>query len=672
MTDRELLLSYAREGSQDAFAELVKRHTPVVYGSCRRILGDAHAAEDALQAAFIVLMRKAGSLRDNVILADWLFRTARNCALNLKRGMRRQARREQEASMAQESALKTDVSWQDVRPVLDNALAVLPARQRQAAVLHYYYGLSQSEIARQTKSPVTTVARRISSALEKLRNKLSGKGLNLSAVALVGFLQENLIVSAPAGLAASVSSACINAATTSTTATSIANGVIAAIKAGQLKIAAWVLSSAVLLTGGAGYVYLHFARGPLARAVKDQPAVLKTINNLQAGYALRLAPARVLLDPSHDNGDSGTRHFASGPGYRYKCNRMPFVPERGSGLYCGAASMFTTNDVWEYFPGANTWLQISPASGGDHRQIALAAGRIKAGRDVKANRQLITDWYANQLKAVDNNICTTGNGGPVFPSHTWDGIRYAPQAGKLFWVLTGAIRGPINRELLSQTNPDLSHTSIRGSFFWSLDVASGNWRPEKSAGPAPRMHGMGGSLIYDSRRKRMIWYVAASNVMPYDHQMWSYDLASGSWKDLAPNNGTDLKILVGKGQAPDGEIQAVYHAELDIVVAVSGQKCWTYNCTGNSWEASAGSSLNRASAQHTVFVVESVSGRFLLVDTEKGIINSFNSRSNSWQELGVKGESLPGKRSAGFFDSRLGVLVLYDGGDRLWVYRPEK
>ena len=82
MTDRELFSKYAASGSSRAFAEIVKRHSAMVYSTCLRVLGDAHAAEDAAQAAFLVLVGKAKKLPKNTVLSGWLFLTAQHAALN--------------------------------------------------------------------------------------------------------------------------------------------------------------------------------------------------------------------------------------------------------------------------------------------------------------------------------------------------------------------------------------------------------------------------------------------------------------------------------------------------------------------------------------------------------------------------------------------------------------
>jgi RNA polymerase sigma factor (sigma-70 family) len=672
MTDSELLIRYADSGSPQAFTELVERHTSKVYGACLRILGDPHAAEDATQAAFLVLSRKGATLRRDIVLADWLFWTAKHCAQNLKRGMKRRARHEQEAAMRREKAASSESSWSDVRPHLDLALAALPARQREAAVLHYFYGLSQNEIARQTNSPQTTVSRRLSAALDKLRRKLSATGLSLSATTLAGFLAEKTIVEAPAGLAASISAACLSGGAASAAAVTVANAVVKAVRFAQLKALGAVLGVAVIVGSGVGAVS-HFVppNSSPSSALADDPSIIASLEALQAGHALRLPPARVLGVDKLKLSAALRKRLENGPGYRYKCNRMLYAPERRSGLYCGAATMFITNDAWEFSLGANAWRPVSAPDGGDHREIGLAGARIRMGRDVARNRKLITDWHINDLEFANGYLRTRRNGGPVVPSHTWDGVSYDPIGGRLYWIMTAGHHPPTG-EHLKQTGRKQDAAARKGTTMWSLDSRSGNWRPEFGNAPRPRTHGMGGTLVYDSRRHRLVWYVAARNVRPHDYQMWAYDLGIRTWKDLKPNAGAELQELEKAGSVPPAALQAAYSPKLDRIVAVNGTRTWVYDCAANSWQPAASHAPNHARDQDTVFAREAGSDTFLLADPEGKRLAAYDASSDRWQEITIRGDALPAKKCTGYFDPRLRVLVLYDGSTRAWVYRHTK
>src|SRR3954469_7265556 len=136
LEDSELLRRYAEEGDQDAFAELVERRVGLVYSvALRQTHGDSHRAEDATQAVFIDLARKARELAPRPVLAGWLHRSAQFAAAGIIRAEVRRQRREEEAYiMENDSADDTNGSaaldWEKIRPVLDQALSELDDADR--------------------------------------------------------------------------------------------------------------------------------------------------------------------------------------------------------------------------------------------------------------------------------------------------------------------------------------------------------------------------------------------------------------------------------------------------------------------------------------------------------------------------------------------------------------
>ena len=148
LTDSALLERFVAHADQDAFTALVERHGPMVLGLCRRVLRRAHDAEDAYQATFLVLARKASSIRKKDALASWLHGVAYHAAANLRRAeIRRNARLSprQEAIQADPAA---EATWREVRTAIDEELALLPQRYRAPLILCYLEGRTRDEAAR--------------------------------------------------------------------------------------------------------------------------------------------------------------------------------------------------------------------------------------------------------------------------------------------------------------------------------------------------------------------------------------------------------------------------------------------------------------------------------------------------------------------------------------------
>src|SRR4051812_44071000 len=124
-TDLELLRRYSEDNSDGAFAALVKRHVNLVYSSAYRAVGAPHAAEEVTQAVFIILARKAGSLRKGTILSGWLYQTARLTAANYRRTESRRAQREREAHMQSQLSEDQSERWPEIAPLLEEAMGAL-------------------------------------------------------------------------------------------------------------------------------------------------------------------------------------------------------------------------------------------------------------------------------------------------------------------------------------------------------------------------------------------------------------------------------------------------------------------------------------------------------------------------------------------------------------------
>ena len=281
LTDADLLSRYVRTGDGGAFRGLVERHAGMVHAACLRELGgDAARAEEAAQAVFVVLARKAGTIRDAGALGAWLFRAARTAVATLRREESRRRRREAEVAARRnregDPMTDTDATWRDAQPMLNEAIASLRAKQQQAVVLHYLEGRTQRETARLLGCTEGAVQERIAYALGKLRAFLSRRGVALSAAALAAGLHTLAVPAAPA----SVLAACAGAGAAGAAAGASASGAASSLADGILKAFFWAKVKAAAVLGAAGVAVagtgaaLVAAAGPAAPADDARPAVV--------------------------------------------------------------------------------------------------------------------------------------------------------------------------------------------------------------------------------------------------------------------------------------------------------------------------------------------------------------------------------------------------------------
>ncbi|MBN1672332.1 MAG: sigma-70 family RNA polymerase sigma factor [Kiritimatiellae bacterium] len=246
MTDSELLGRFVEEQSEEAFRELVDRQQQMVYRTCLRGLeGDAAGAEDAAQAVFILLARRAAGIRNRAALTTWLFRTAHSVVSHMQREAARRRQRERTAvEMSElERRSRSEVSWwTGVGDAVNQAIAALGPRYRQAVVLHFLQGLSHRQVADQMGCSEAAVNKRIVRALAGIRTRLLKRGVTASVAALGAYLLQESAQAVPAGLSASCQAVAIGSLAGGTRATSaaaaIAKGVMQTMKWAQIKKAA--------------------------------------------------------------------------------------------------------------------------------------------------------------------------------------------------------------------------------------------------------------------------------------------------------------------------------------------------------------------------------------------------------------------------------------------------
>jgi len=204
LSDRRLLEQFSA-GNHDAFSALVDRHGPLVQSVCRRSLHDAALADDAFQATFILLARKASAIGRPDALAGWLFGAARRIAQQMVRQRERQQRRERHVAQQRPEARESR-PWDDLLRVLDEELDRLPERLRAPLVACYLQGRTQDEAARELAWPLITRRRRLAEGRERLRLRLERRGATLPAALIAAAVAPTADAAVPLALRESLRS----------------------------------------------------------------------------------------------------------------------------------------------------------------------------------------------------------------------------------------------------------------------------------------------------------------------------------------------------------------------------------------------------------------------------------------------------------------------------------
>jgi RNA polymerase sigma factor (sigma-70 family) len=272
--DAELLDRFLAQRDASAFETLVWRHGPKVLGLCRRVLHHEQDAEDAFQAVFLVLVRKARSIGKRQAVGPWLYRVAFRIALRAK--MRADRRAVCGAPLQDVAAAEQtpELVWRDLRLVLDEEVNRLPAKYRDAFVLCYLDGKTNEEAARELGCPRGTILSRLAWARERLRARLSRRGLALSA----GLLATHLTAHASEAIAPALVESARQAmcGMVSAGAASLAKGALHAMVWNKsVMVTACVLVLAALGIGGAMVGQTLGARSAAGQAApppEDKPA----------------------------------------------------------------------------------------------------------------------------------------------------------------------------------------------------------------------------------------------------------------------------------------------------------------------------------------------------------------------------------------------------------------
>jgi RNA polymerase sigma factor (sigma-70 family) len=254
-----LLARWADERDQGAFAQLVQRNVNLVYSAAARRVGQRHLAEDITQAVFMILSKKAKSVRRDMPLSAWLLTTVRYAAANALKMESRRRKHEQAAAEAQIasgacSANPSDVLvWQEIAAELDDAVLKLPAHDRRAILMRYFENRPVADVAADLNVTEGAAKQRLSRALDKLRTRLDRRGASVASIGSVGLatlLTAHAVRAAPAGLCHATCASVVGAGAAAGSGITIAKGAIKMMTWTKLKIAAAVVT--VVTVGGTG------------------------------------------------------------------------------------------------------------------------------------------------------------------------------------------------------------------------------------------------------------------------------------------------------------------------------------------------------------------------------------------------------------------------------------
>ncbi len=375
-TDRELLRDFTATADPRAFAAIVHRHGPHVLDVCRHVLRHAQDAEDAFQATFLVLARRAGSIRQGASLASWLHGVAYHMATKARRDAARRRAREARVESTPPGDPGWLAAWREVQAVLDEEIARLPEKYRAPFLLCILQGQSRAEAARELGLKEGTVWSRLSQARRMLQERLAHRGVTLSAILAVGDVFPAR-TTAPVALLDATARAAVEGIGLSGRVHALAEGALKTMTLARARLPAVLLLACGLLAAGAGLAAHQAAaiKPPQLRRAGPPPRSEPDRDPLPAGAQLRLGSPRLRHDARH------------GGLVRFSADGKTLVSAHGGGVVHVWDSA-TGKEVRSLKTLRSSYAQLPAALSPEGTLVALPAGNGYSIWDLKKGREL--------------------------------------------------------------------------------------------------------------------------------------------------------------------------------------------------------------------------------------------------------------------------------------------
>jgi RNA polymerase sigma factor (sigma-70 family) len=469
--DSQLLERFVTGREEEAFAALLERHGPLVLGLCRRLLEHEQDAEDAFQATFLILARKAGSIRKREALAGWLYEVAYRLALRMRAAAARQRALEKQTTAMPQADPVAEAAWRELRPILDEELHRLPTKYRSSLVLCYLEGRSNREAARELGWPEGSMSRRLARARELLRDRLSRRGVIVSVAVLSIILPAKTTAAVPAALIAPTLQNALRFAAGQATAAGAVSGAAGALAESVLQTSAKAKAVLVVFLSinlvGAGLLTATYPPRPpsLGAEQAGEPAQAEQKQVKTAGDQARVDRHGDPLPPGALARMGTTRFRTAG-----RVNALAFLPD--------GKVVAATGDEGIYFLDVATGRRLRriPAKLGGVMPFALSAdGKLLAVAttdkvirlwDLQADKEvgkLQAGWVWSLAFSRDGKLLASGEEQGTL--HLWDVV-----SGKESLRILAQQRypGPLAFAPDGRTLISANHEGIR---FW--ETASG-------------------------------------------------------------------------------------------------------------------------------------------------------------------------------------------------------